>query len=183
MHCQHCERLCNGRIKKFLKRMRMQSPLHFLCYGARSWTHCVLAVISTYEWDGTGDHQWRWTMNEPSLSSVGIVRVPVSDPMCSPRPKPNGQILLCLSEIMERGTLATTTFRTLVEWRLMGHTMVPLNQAISGGLEHDCSTGRRARMIAPPPMCWRLLSLECPRARRRDCPPEECGGHCEVRSH
>ena len=29
---------------------------------------------------------------------------------------------------------------SLLEWRLMGHTMVPLCQSIGAGLEHDCST-------------------------------------------
>ena len=60
--------------------------------------------------------------------------------MCRPNPKATGQILRCLNEIMARGMWATTTGRNLVEGRLMGHTMVPLNQAIGGGLEHDCST-------------------------------------------
>ncbi|CAE7946616.1 unnamed protein product [Symbiodinium sp. KB8] len=127
--------------------------------------------ISIHDWDGTGDHLWRCMVNEPSLSSMGIARVPLSDPLCRTNPKPNGQI----HEIVEWGMFATTTGRTLVEWRLMGHTMVPLYQAIGGGLEHDGSTGdeiyedeenaanawnsgmiqprRRARMIAPPPMC------------------------------
>ena len=30
--------------------------------------------------------------------------------------------------------------KTSVEQLLMGHTMVPLKQAIRGGLEHDCSS-------------------------------------------
>ena len=71
---------------------------------------------------------------------MGIVRVLLSDPMCRPSPKPNVQIPLCLNDIVEWGMFATTTGRTLVEWRLMGHTMVPLSQRIGGGLEHDCST-------------------------------------------
>ena len=60
--------------------------------------------------------------------------------MGRPSPKPHGQILLCLDEIVEWGMFATTTGRTFVELRLMGHTMLPLNQAIGGGLMHDCST-------------------------------------------
>ena len=49
-------------------------------------------------------------------------------------------VLPCLDEIVEWGMFATTTGRTFVELRLMGDTMVPLSQAIDGGLEHDCST-------------------------------------------
>ena len=64
-------------------------------------------------------------MNELSLSSMGIVRVPLSDPLRRPSPKPNGQIPLCLNEIVEWGLISTTTDRNFVE---------------CGGLEHDCST-------------------------------------------
>ena len=39
--------------------------------------------------------------------------------------------------------LATTRGQCLIEWRLMGHTMVPLNQAVGGGPVHHCSTSDR----------------------------------------
>ena len=38
------------------------------------------------------------------------------------------------------GNVGTANGQTQVGWRLMGRTLVPLNQAIGGGLMHDCST-------------------------------------------
>ena len=35
---------------------------------------------------------------------------------------------------------ATTAGDSRLEWRLMGHTMVPLCRSIGAGLEQDCST-------------------------------------------
>eukprot|EP00439_Symbiodinium_sp_Y106_P059883 s5111_g8.t2 len=60
----------------------------------------------------------------------------MTDPMCHRSPK----LLLSLNEIMEWGMLATTRGQCLIEWRLMGHTVVLLCQAVGGGREHDCST-------------------------------------------
>ena len=92
--------------------------------------------ISTHQWDGCGPNDWRWTLEPRSLSSAAIIRMPMTDPMCHRGPK----MLLTLNEIIEWGMLATTRGQCLIEWRLMGHTMVPLSQAVGGGLEHDCST-------------------------------------------
>ena len=40
---------------------------------ARFLTRKFTDRISTHEWDGTGDHQWRWVFTEPSMASMGIV--------------------------------------------------------------------------------------------------------------
>ena len=79
--------------------------------------------ISTHEWDGVGSNDWRWALCERSMASMGIVRMPVTDAMCHP----SLRILLRLNEIIEWGMWATTNGQTLVEWRLIGHTLVPLN--------------------------------------------------------
>ena len=93
--------------------------------------------ISTFEWDNTGLDNWRWRMESESFDTVGIVRVPMTDPMCLGTPR----VLLTLNEIMDWQMHATTkSCESLLEWRLMGHTMVPLCQSIGAGLEHDCST-------------------------------------------
>ena len=82
--------------------------------------------ISTHEWDSNGPNDWCWTLEPLSLNSAGIVRMPMTDPMCHRNPK----LLLSLNEIMEWGALATTRGQCLIERRLMGHTMVPLCQAV-----------------------------------------------------
>ena len=93
--------------------------------------------ISTFEWDNAGLDNWRWRMESESFDTVGIVRVPMTDPMCIGTPR----ALLTLNEIMDWQMHATTNSgESLLEWRLMGHTMVPLCQSIGAGLEHDCST-------------------------------------------
>ena len=145
--------------------------------------------ISTHEWDGNGPNDWLWTLEPLSLNNAGIVRMPMTDPMCHCSPK----LLLSLNEIME----ATTRGQCLIEWRLMGHTMAPLCQAVGGGLEHDCSTwdeiyenedneaanawnapsqakGSNDRNVATAPVC------QCSRAWHGDCPAAECQGHCQV---
>ena len=76
-------------------------------------------------------------MESESFDTVGIVRVPMTDPMCLGTPR----MLLTLNEIMDWQMHATNhAGESLLEWRLMGHTMVPLCQSIGAGLEHDCST-------------------------------------------
>ena len=89
--------------------------------------------ISTHEWEGVGSNDWRWTLCERSLASMGIVRMPLNDIMCVPSPT----ILLSLNEIIDWGMRATSAGQTLLEWCLMGHTLVPSNQAIGGGLMTD----------------------------------------------
>ena len=71
-----------------------------------------------------------WTL----APSMRILRVPLNDSMTLFSPK----CLLCLDEASEcRATLNGTS---LVEWRLIGHKVVPLVRCYGGGLEHDCST-------------------------------------------
>ncbi|CAE7812119.1 unnamed protein product [Symbiodinium sp. CCMP2592] len=38
--------------------------------------------ISTFEWEGKCPNDWKWTMEALSQASAGIVRVPMTDPMC-----------------------------------------------------------------------------------------------------
>ncbi|CAE7666480.1 unnamed protein product [Symbiodinium sp. CCMP2592] len=92
--------------------------------------------ISTVEWDGNGPDDWKWTMEPLSHTSAGIVRVPMTDPMCVRSPK----LLLSLNEISEWGMFVTHRGHNLVEWRLMGHTMILLTQCVNAVLEQDCST-------------------------------------------
>ena len=70
------------------------------------------------------------------MKSMGIIRMPLNDPMMLTT---NGPPLLCLAEMAEWNRLATLPHNGLVECRLMGRTMVPVNQAFGGGLDHDCS--------------------------------------------
>ena len=79
----------------------------------------------------------------------------------------------------------------------MGHTMVPLNQAIGGGLEHDCATWEeifedeenadnawndpskaKGSNNRTPSNVLVIAQRECSRARRFG----QCQAHCEVRS-
>ena len=69
--------------------------------------------------------------------SMGIIRMPQTENMMC---RPHGTPLLCLAEMAEWNRLATVRPNGLIEWRLMGHTMVPLVQANASGLHHDCST-------------------------------------------
>ena len=54
--------------------------------------------------------------------------------------RPHGNPLLSLGEMAEWNREATVRPGGLIEWRMMGHTMVPLAQAAISGLSHDCST-------------------------------------------
>ena len=68
---------------------------------------------------------------------MGIIQMSYNDAMSYTRTGPQ---LLCLSEMEEWNRNATIPHNGLIEWRLMGHTMVPTAQAYGSGLEHDCST-------------------------------------------
>ena len=81
--------------------------------------------------------KWMWTVPRLSEESMGIIRMPLNDPMMLTT---NGRQILCLDEMVEWNRLATVKLAGLIEWRLMGHTMVPGQQAVGAGLEHDCST-------------------------------------------
>ncbi|OLP82439.1 hypothetical protein AK812_SmicGene36919 [Symbiodinium microadriaticum] len=81
--------------------------------------------------------KWIWTVPEASLKSMGIARMPLNDPMMLTT---NGPPLLCLGETSDWNRLATMKHCGLIDWRLMGHTMVPVQQAFGAGLDHDSST-------------------------------------------
>ena len=82
--------------------------------------------------------KWVWNVpDDSSWSSMGIIRMPSTEgTMC----RPHGMPLLCLAEMAEWNRLATVSPNGLIDWRLMGHTMVPLVQANASGLHRDCST-------------------------------------------
>ncbi|CAE7607762.1 unnamed protein product [Symbiodinium microadriaticum] len=112
-----------------------------------------MGLLSLAKIEGNGEVDCWWirrtisTLSHASMAWMGIVRVPMCDPMCGPSPKPNDQILLCLNEIIERGMWATTNGQTVVKWRLMAHTMVPI--------PGKARPRRNVRMIASHPLCWR----------------------------
>ena len=82
--------------------------------------------------------KWIWTFpDDASRMSMGIIRMPQNDPMMA---RPHGNPLLSLGEMAEWNREATVRPGGLIEWRMMGHTMVPLAQAAISGLSHDCST-------------------------------------------
>ena len=82
--------------------------------------------------------KWIWNVpDDSSQMSMGIIRMPQTENMMC---RPHGTPLLCLAEMAEWNRLATVRPNGLIEWRLMGHTMVPLVQANASGLHHDCST-------------------------------------------
>ena len=82
--------------------------------------------------------KWIWNVpDDSSQMSMGIIRMPQTENMMC---RPYGMPLLCLAEMAEWNRLASVRPNGLIEWRLMGHTMVPLVQANASGLHHDCST-------------------------------------------
>ena len=82
--------------------------------------------------------KWIWNFpDDASQMSMGIIRMPQNDPMMA---RPNGHPLLSLGEMAEWNREATVRPGGLIEWRMMGHTMVLLAQAALSGLSHDCST-------------------------------------------
>ena len=81
--------------------------------------------------------KWIWNFpDDASQMSMGIIRMPQNDPMMA---RPHGNPLLSLGEMAEWNREATVRPGSLIEWRMMGHTMVPLAQAAISGLSHDCS--------------------------------------------
>ena len=81
--------------------------------------------LTRMEATGCGSCAW-----PGSIASMGILAVPMNDPMCVPSCK----IFLCLNEAMKWGYRATLPGTGLMEWRLMGHAVVRLNQCYGGGL-------------------------------------------------
>ena len=67
--------------------------------------------------------KWMWTVPRLSEESMGIIRMPLNDPMML---LTNGRPILCLDDMAEWNRLATVKLAGLIEWRLIGHTQVPL---------------------------------------------------------
>ena len=85
--------------------------------------------------------KWIWNFRvDASRMSMGIIRMPQNDPMMA---RPHGNPLLSLGEMAEWNREATVRPGGLIEWRMMGHTMVPLAQAAISGLSHDSMASTR----------------------------------------
>ena len=52
--------------------------------------------ILAFEWNGEGE-KWIWKLSNESIAFMGILRVPMNDPMRVPPPK----VLLCLDEAID----------------------------------------------------------------------------------
>ena len=68
---------------------------------------------------------------------MGLITVDPDDPMDNTYTGPQQ---MSLSEMTEFSREATLWGMGLIEWRLMGHTMVPVKQGANDGLDVDCST-------------------------------------------
>ena len=92
------------------------------------FNHQLIDHISTprVEWRG----QWRWSLNADSFASMGITRAPLKMiQRASPAPNARFQAPPTLGEACEWGMRSTMKNCKMVEWRLMGHILVPLVQA------------------------------------------------------
>ena len=108
--------------------------------------------------------KWIWTFpDDASRMSMGIIRMPQNDPMMA---RPHGNPLLSLGEMAEWNREATVRPGGLIEWRMMGHTMVPLAQAAISGLSHDSMASTR---MPGMPRLHRMLQSR--RRRPRQWPP------------
>ena len=116
------------------KRMKLDN------YFNRQFTDHISTQNATkvVENDGDSNGKWMWKVpNEASRLSMGLITVDPDDPMDNIY---NGPQLMSLSEMTEFSREATLWGMSLIEWRLMGHTMVPVKQATNDGLDMDCST-------------------------------------------
>ena len=116
------------------KRMKLDN------YFNRQFTDHISTQNATkvVENDGDSNGKWMWKVpNEASRLSMGLITVDPDDPMDNIY---NGPQLMSLSEMTEFSREATIWGMSLIEWRLMGHTMVPVKQATNDGLDMDCST-------------------------------------------
>ena len=115
------------------KRMKLDN------YFNRQFTDHISTQNSTMvENDGDSNGKWMWKVpTEASRLSMGLITVDPDDPMDNIY---NGPQLMSLSEMTEFSREATLWGMGLIEWRLMGHTMVPVKQATNDGLDPDCST-------------------------------------------
>ena len=115
------------------KRMKLDN------YFNRQFTdHISTQNATMVENDGDTNGKWMWKVpTEASRLSMGLITVDPDDPMDNIY---NGPQLMSLSEMTEFNREATLWGMGLIEWRLMGHTMVPVKQATNDGLDPDCST-------------------------------------------
>ena len=115
------------------KRMKLDN------YFNRQFTdHISTQNATMVENDGDSKGKWMWTVpTEASRLSMGLITVDPDDPMDYTYTGPQ---LMSLSEMTEFNRGATLWGMGLIEWRLMGHTMVPVIQASHDGLDHDCTT-------------------------------------------
>ncbi|OLQ14845.1 hypothetical protein AK812_SmicGene951 [Symbiodinium microadriaticum] len=115
------------------KRMKLDN------YFNRQFTdHISTQNATMVENDGDSNGKWMWKVpTEASRLSMGLITVDPDDPMDNIY---NGPQLMSLSEMTEYNREATLWGMGLIEWRLMGHTMVPVKQASHDGLDPDCST-------------------------------------------
>ena len=115
------------------KRMKLDN------YFNRQFTdHISTQNATMVENDGDSNGKWMWKVpTEASRLSMGLIAVDPDDPMDNIY---NGPQLMSLSEMTEYNREATLWGMGLIEWRLMGHTMVPVKQASHDGLDPDCST-------------------------------------------
>ncbi|OLP81090.1 hypothetical protein AK812_SmicGene38414 [Symbiodinium microadriaticum] len=65
--------------------------------------------------------KWMWTVPRLSEESMGIIRMPLNDPMML---LTNGRPILCLDDMAEWNRLATVKLAGLIEWRLIGSATV-----------------------------------------------------------
>ena len=63
--------------------------------------------------------KWMWTVPRLREESMGIIRMPLNDPMMMAS---HGPPLLCLGEMAEWSRIATMKHCGLIEWRLMGQS-------------------------------------------------------------
>ena len=108
--------------------------MKFANYSNRQFTD----HISTHEWDEVGSNGWPRTLCERSMAASGH-RANAHD--CC-----NGDFSKLESD-HRVGNVATTNGQTLVELRLMGHTKVPLNQAIGCRLMQPGLLRPRLRLL------------------------------------
>ena len=116
------------------KRMKLDN------YFNRQFTDHISTQNATkvVENDGDSNGKWMWKVpTEASRLSMGLITVDPDDPMDNIYTGPQ---LMSLSEMTEFSREATLWGMSLIEWRLMGHTMVPVKQATNDGLDTDCST-------------------------------------------
>ena len=116
------------------KRMKLDN------YFTRQFTDHISTQNATKVVENDDDTNGKWMRkvpNEASRFSMGLITVDPDDPMDNTYTGPQQ---MSLSEMTEFSREATLWGMGLIEWRLMGHTMVPVKQGTNDGLDADCST-------------------------------------------